>query len=74
MPGKETITTEVSSGAEGLRKSTKREEHKVESQKGGDLKKGSERFEERSESSDGKGAGAKQGSPEDTVTTRETRS
>lgn len=46
--------------ARGLRKSTAKEEKKVEAQKGSDLKKGAERFDERSRSSDGKGAGEKQ--------------
>ena len=46
--------------ARGLRKSTATEERKVEAQKGSDLAKGSERFEERSKSSDGKSAGTKQ--------------
>ncbi|MCV9999600.1 hypothetical protein OE766_15255 [Pararhizobium sp. YC-54] len=46
--------------AEGLRKSTAKEEKKIEAQKGSDLAKGPERFEERSKSSDGKSAGAKQ--------------
>lgn len=44
----------------GLRKSTAMEEKKVEAKKGSDLAKGSERFEERSKSSDGKSAGTKQ--------------
>lgn len=74
MPVEKTVTKKVGSGAEGLKQSTKREERKVEVSKGSDLKKGSERFEERSESSDGKGAGEKQGSVKKTVTTRETRS
>jgi hypothetical protein len=44
----------------GFRKETIKEEHKVELQKGSDLKKGAERVEERSRSSDGKGPGEKQ--------------
>jgi hypothetical protein len=46
--------------ARGLRKATAKEERKVEARKGSELKKGAERFDERSRSSDGKGAGAKQ--------------
>ncbi|WP_209602998.1 hypothetical protein [Sinorhizobium kostiense] len=46
--------------ARGLHESAAKEEKKVEAQKGSDLAKGAERFEERSRSSDGKGAGAKQ--------------
>lgn len=47
-------------GARGLRKAAAAEERKVEAEKGSDLVKGSERFEERSRSSDGKRAGDKQ--------------
>lgn len=36
------------------------EERKVEAEKGSDLKKGADRVEERSRSSDGKGPGEKQ--------------
>lgn len=46
--------------ARGLRKATAEEERKVEARKGSEFKKGAERFDERSRSSDGKGAGAKQ--------------
>ncbi|MDK1388684.1 hypothetical protein QN224_25070 [Sinorhizobium sp. 8-89] len=46
--------------ARGLHKSTAEEEQKVEAQKGSDLRKGAERFDERSKSSDGKSAGTKQ--------------
>jgi hypothetical protein len=46
--------------ARGLKQSTRKEEKKVEAQKGSDLAKGADRFEERSKSSDGKSAGAKQ--------------
>ncbi|APO78221.1 hypothetical protein AM571_PC00483 (plasmid) [Rhizobium etli 8C-3] len=46
--------------ARGLRKSTAKEEKKIEAEKGSDLAKGAERFEERSKSSDGKSAGKKQ--------------
>jgi len=40
--------------AEGLREATAKEEAKNESKTGHDLAKGADRFEERSESSDGK--------------------
>jgi hypothetical protein len=46
--------------ASGLEKSAKKEERKVEAEKGSPLKKGAARVQERSRSSDGKGAGAKQ--------------
>lgn len=46
--------------AKGLRKAAAQEEKKVEAETGHDLKKGEERFEERSKSSDGKSAGSKQ--------------
>lgn len=74
MPVEKTVTEKTSPGADGLKKTTKREERTVESGKGGSLNKGSERFEEHSESSGGKGRGEKQGSIKKTVTTRETRS
>lgn len=47
-------------GARGLHKATRAEERKVEAEKGSDLAKGADRFEERSRSSDGKSAGEKQ--------------
>jgi hypothetical protein len=46
--------------ARGLEESTTKEEQRVEHQKGSDLAKGPDRFEERSRSSDGRGAGEKQ--------------
>lgn len=46
--------------ARGLRKAAADEERKVEARKGSELKKGEKRFDERSRSSDGKSAGAKQ--------------
>jgi len=46
--------------ARGLKQSTRKEEKKVEAKKGSDLAKGADRFEERSKSSGGKSAGAKQ--------------
>ena len=47
-------------GARGLHKATRAEERKVEADKGSELVKGADRFEERSRSSDGKSAGEKQ--------------
>jgi hypothetical protein len=47
--------------ARGLKRSTAKEERKIEAEKGSHLKKGAERFEERARSSDGKSAGNKQG-------------
>jgi hypothetical protein len=47
-------------GAKGLRQSTAVEERKIEATKGSPFKKGAERFDERSRSSDGKDAGTKQ--------------
>lgn len=46
--------------AKGLRQATAKDERKTEAEMGHDLKKGAARFEERSKSSDGKSAGAKQ--------------
>ena len=46
--------------ARGLKKETRKDEKKVEAQKGSDLAKGADRVEERSRSSDGKSAGSKQ--------------
>jgi hypothetical protein len=46
--------------AKGLRQAAQRDERKTEAETGHPLKKGADRFEERSRSSDGKGAGAKQ--------------
>ena len=53
-------TAKGKEAARDLRHSTAKEELKVEAAKGSDLKKGADRFEERSKSSDGKSAGAKQ--------------
>lgn len=41
--------------AAALKRETRKEERKVEQQKGSDLKKGAERFEERAMSSDRRG-------------------
>jgi hypothetical protein len=46
--------------AEGLRRAAAAEERQVERETGKPLKKGAARFDERSRSSDGKGAAAKQ--------------
>ena len=46
--------------SKGLHESTHEEERKVEAEKGSHLKKGEERFDERSRASNGKGAGEKQ--------------
>ncbi|MDI6027085.1 hypothetical protein QBK99_12890 [Corticibacterium sp. UT-5YL-CI-8] len=53
-------TAKGKQAAEGLKQETLKEERKVEAETGHDLKKGEKRFEERSKSSDGKSAGAKQ--------------
>jgi hypothetical protein len=44
----------------GLHENARLDERKVEAEKGSDLRKGADRFDERSRSSDGKGAGEKQ--------------
>ncbi|MDN5928974.1 MAG: hypothetical protein L0I29_18065 [Hyphomicrobiales bacterium] len=53
-------TSKGKQAASGLKKAAEKEERKVEAKKGSALKKGASRVEERSKSSDGKGAGAKQ--------------
>jgi hypothetical protein len=53
-------TAKGKEAARGLRKAAANEERKVEARKGSELEKGAERFDERSRSSDGKSAGAKQ--------------
>ncbi|WP_413708814.1 hypothetical protein [Rhizobium sp. Rhizsp82] len=45
----------------GLMEQVAKEEKDVEARKGSDLSKGADRVEERSRSSDGRGAGEKQG-------------
>ena len=57
---KQVPTEQGKQAARGLQRSAADEERKVEREKGSSLKKGAERFEERSLSSDGKSAGAKQ--------------
>ena len=56
----EAPTEKGKAAAKGFRQATSQEEKKVEARTGRDLKKGEDRFEERSKSSDGKSAGAKQ--------------
>ena len=46
--------------AKGLKQAANADERKTEAEMGKDLLKGAKRFEERSKSSDGKSAGAKQ--------------
>lgn len=46
--------------AKGLREAAASDERKTEERMGDNLAKGAERFDERSRSSDGKGAGEKQ--------------
>ena len=59
--GTENAPTEKGKKAsKGLHDSAHDEERKVEAEKGSHLKKGEERFDERSRASDGKGAGEKQ--------------
>ena len=53
-------TAKGKEAAKGLKQATAQEERKIEAAKGSELKKGEKRFEERSKSSDGKSAGAKQ--------------
>ncbi len=62
MAMKEKSAVATRGGADGasLKKSIREEERKIEASKGSDLAKGAKRFEERSKSSDGKSAGAKQ--------------
>ncbi|MCJ8051698.1 hypothetical protein GB928_004090 [Shinella curvata] len=53
-------TEDGKEGAMGLHKAARADERKVEAEKGSDLAKGADRFDERSRSSDGKSAGEKQ--------------
>lgn len=57
---REELTAKGRQAAKDLRQSTAAEERKVEARKSSELKKGAGRFDERSKSSDGKSAGAKQ--------------
>jgi len=60
MGVREAPTEKGRGAAEGFRQAATAEERKVEAEKGSDLKKGAKRIDERSRSSDGKGAGTKQ--------------
>lgn len=60
MPTTKATTPAGKAAASGLKRAAKAEEEKVEAKAGKALKKGEKRFEERSKSSDGKSAGAKQ--------------
>lgn len=53
-------TAKGKQSSRGLHESAAKEEKKVEAQKGSDLAKGADRFDERSKSSDGRSAGSKQ--------------
>lgn len=53
-------TEDGKEGARGLHRAARADERKIEGEKGSDLSKGADRFEERSKSSDGKSAGDKQ--------------
>lgn len=53
-------TAKGKQAARGLGQATARDERKTETETGRPMKKGAARFEERSQSSDGKSAGAKQ--------------
>jgi hypothetical protein len=53
-------TKEGREAARGLRKAAAKEDRKVEAEKGSPLKKGAQRFDERSRSSDGRSAASKQ--------------
>ena len=54
------VTAKGKAASKGLKQAAAKEERKVEAATGKDLKKGAERFEERSKSSDGKSAGSNQ--------------
>ena len=53
-------TAKGKQAAKGLNQAAAKDERKTEAETGHPLKKGAARFEERSKSSDGKSAGAKQ--------------
>ncbi|MCO5734024.1 hypothetical protein [Rhizobium sp. SSA_523] len=53
-------TPDGKKAAAGLQESAAAEERRTEASKGSDLAKGADRVEERSKSSDGRSAGAKQ--------------
>ena len=60
MTVKNAPTAEGKTAAKALLRETHQEEVSVETETGRPLQKGAARFDERSRSSDGKGAGAKQ--------------
>ncbi|HEV7251755.1 MAG TPA: hypothetical protein VGN97_01450 [Mesorhizobium sp.] len=60
MPSDHAPTPQGRLSSEGLHEATKHEEEKVEAEKGSELKKGGERFDERARSSDGHSADEKQ--------------
>ena len=60
MGAEQSRTAASKEAAAGLRNESAREERKVEAEKGSHLKKGAERFDERSRSSDGTSAEDKQ--------------
>ncbi|WP_027145750.1 hypothetical protein [Mesorhizobium sp. WSM3626] len=53
-------TAKGKQAATGLKQAAAKDERRTEAETGHPLKKGADRFEERSKSSDGKSAGAKQ--------------
>jgi hypothetical protein len=57
-------TSQGREAAAGLEKAARADERRTEENKGSDLKKGKDRFEERARSSDGKSAGEKQDLPD----------
>lgn len=60
MAIKNAPTPQGKESASGLKQAAQRDEQKTERRKGSELKKGADRFEERSKSSDGTSAGDKQ--------------
>lgn len=60
MATTQTPNDAADASADGFREATHREERDVERAKGSDLRKGKDRVEERSRSSDGRSAGEKQ--------------
>jgi hypothetical protein len=54
------VTKKGKAAGESMKANARKDERRVEAQKGSALAKGEKRFEERSRSSDGKSAGAKQ--------------
>jgi hypothetical protein len=60
MGAEQATTAKGKAAAKGLKQAAAKDERKVEAATGKEFKKGAKRFEERSRSSDGKSAGAKQ--------------